>query len=442
MNKSTRDDGLYDVVRGLRPYTDTGAAYTLPDELYQRDGIAATVVDKPAEDAMAFGFEIEGDEGDLVLNEMDRLYASIHLTDAIRFARLYGASAILMLVQDGAPMNAPLVPENVRQLDDLIVYEGSKIFAETDRYNNPAFRNYGKPIYFRITPNEGLPFVVHESRLIKFSGLPAGGHARFGVMPWPGRSVLETCIDSIKRYRDGLRLAKYIMERKQQAVHSMTGLSEMLQSAEGKAIVQEKILMTDSVRGLLNGVTIDGGPGNGQGDGDKYTVIDLSLGGIDSVLGEFRDAISADTRIAQTVLFGSDVKGLGSTGTGEQSIYHSLVKNIQERDLRPAMEQLAAIIWAQRTVAASEPERWRIKFHPLFSPSARDVAEVDQMRANARKVHMEAVISAASGYLITQDEARLAANIAFPELELDKGKAPDFPDELPDDAAANDPAEA
>lgn len=430
---ASRADNLYDVVRGLSAPIESQFQSFIPSYIYETDGIAAVIVDRPAEDSMSRGFTIEGDEGDFVLNEMDRLDASIHLTDAVRWARLYGASAILVLMQDGLPLSAPVDVTRIRQIDDLIVYGGDQITPESMRYNDPTMRSYGTPIYYRLAPVAGDSFVVHESRLIKFSGDPLPRNNRLATrLPWHGRSALDGCRRDLQRYRKGLALSEQIMERKQQAVHSMTGLAELLGTTEGKQIVMEKISMTDAVRGIRNGITIDGGPGNGQGEGDKYQIIDLSLGGIDSVIGEYRDALAASSRISQVVLFGSDIKGLGSTGTGEQGVYHSLVRSIQERDLRPAMEALAGLLWAQSVVPASEPERWRLVFNALYSPSDKEMAEVDQARANARARHMEAVVSMVTNYLVDPDEARKAAGLAFPEMELEKGKAPE-PPEMPDE---------
>ena len=437
-----RLDGLMDVVRGLAPvgYNQQGlSSFHLPAYAYETDGLAAVIVDRPAEDAVSRGWAIEGDDNATIANELDRLDATIHLTDAIRWARLYGASAILMLTEDGAALDQPLDPGNLRLITDLVVYTGDTIEPETERYSDPRFRSYGLPVRYRLAPEHGGTFTVHESRLIPFRGDPLPRQARYGArLPWAGRSCLEGCQRDLDRYRAGLTLARQVFERKQQGVHQMAGLTELLATAEGTALVRAKIALTDSVRGVINGITIDGGPGNGVANsGDDYKIIDLSLAGIDSVLGEFRDAISATTRIPQTVLFGSDVKGLGSTGSGEQSMYHALVKSMQERSLRPAIESLAGWIWSQKAVPEAEPEHWQLRFNGLWSPTDLEIADVKTKEALARKVHMEAVVAMLDGQLVTPEEARDMARLAFPELP--EGSPP-VQEELPDDPTEVDRA--
>lgn len=420
-----------DVVRGLRPANgQDGFGFFMPAFTYENDGVAATIVDRPAEDAISRGFKIEGDEDETVLNEMDRLNATIHFTDAMRWARLYGASAILVLARDGRSLGQPLDLSKLQIIEDLVVYSGDMIQPETERYADPTVRNYGLPMRYRLSPMQGNSFVVHETRLIKFTGDPMPPSRKMSVLlPWQGRSCLEACRSDLARYRAGLTLSRQIMERKQQAVHAMAGLSELLASQEGQDLVRQKIALTDAVRGVLNGITIDGGPGNGVGDGDDYKIIDLSLGGIDSVMGEFRDALAGSSRMPQVVLFGSDVQGLGSVGAGEQGIYHALVKSIQERGVRPAMEEFAGMIWAQTSVPQSEPEKWRLVFSALWSPTEVEMADIGLKKAQERKTHMEAVQITLDSYLVSPEEAREAATMAFPELELDPAKVPEQPPE-------------
>jgi phage-related protein (TIGR01555 family) len=443
MRPTVRHDGLMDALRGLYPYGTSAFDQPLggtwyATDLYERDGIAQVIIDRPAQDAVARGFTIDADEAETINNELDRLNASIHLTDALRWARLYGASAILVLTRDGAALASPLNPDNLRRITDLIVFPLDCIAAEPETYFDPRQRNYGTPVRYRLHPPRGDSFVVHESRLIPFPGEPHPRQAwESRILPWSGRRALDACQADLNRYRQGLVLTMQIMERKQQAVHRMQGLTELLGTTEGQALVQEKIRLTDSVRGILNSVTIDGGPGNGVlGTGDAYDIHDLSLGGINDVLGDLRDALSASSRIPQTLLFGSDVKGLGSTGVGEQSIYHGLVDALCARGLRPAIERLAGLIWAQSEVGESEPERWRVEFGPLFSPSKAELADVQAKEAAARKAASEAVMVLVDGFLITQEEARdLARETAFPSLP--EGAPPER-EMLPGDEPAGD----
>lgn len=439
MNAPTfRADGLMDAVRALRPgaagQTHAGAFF-LPALAYETDNLAATIVDRPAEDALAPGFEIEGDPDETVLNECDRLDVSLHFGDAVRWARLHGASAILVLARDGAPLDEPLDPDRLERIDDLLPFPGDAITAEPGAYADPAQRNYGLPERYRLSPSNGADgFTVHESRLLCFGGDPLPRARAYGVrLHWSGRSALAGCMADLDRYRAGLRLAEQILQRKQQPIYGMAGLSELLATAEGKGFVQEKLALVDAVRGLLNTVAIDAGGGNrDHPDGDNYTIIDLALGGIDAVLGKLELALCASARMPGVVLLGQEIRGLGSVGAGEQSVYHGYLGTIRQRTVRPPLERLVNLVWAQRSLRATAPDRWRIKWRPFWSPTEAELADVALKKAQARKTAMEAVTALVDTQLAGPEETRaLARATAFPELV--EGAPPEPEPELPDD---------
>lgn len=430
-----RADGLLDVVRGLRPgaagQTYAGA-YFLPALLYETDGIARNIVDRPAEDAISRGFVVEGDADAVVLNELDRLDAFQHLTDGLRAARLEGASAVLMLAEDGGALEDPLDPARLRRLDDLLVFPRTGITPGSDLYDDPRRREYGRPLRYMLTPaHGGAGFWVHDTRLLKLTGDPAPPSGRLGAtLHWEGRSALDGCRSDLERYRAGLRLAEAVLERKQQGIYGMAGLAELLATVEGKQFVQEKLALVDAVRGLLNTVAIDAGPGNKDGTGDTYQIADLSVGGIDSLLNSLKIALCASSGFPAPILFGEDLRGLGTVGTGEQTIYHAKVRAIQERNVRPAIETLAPLIWAQAEVRASEPTFWRVDLNPLLAPSEAEEADVALKKAQARKVAAEAVQVALDTGAVSPEEGRdLLRETAFEQLPAGPPPEPELPDD-------------
>lgn len=390
---------------------------TLAEALYSTDGLAALIVDRPAEDALSRGFTVEGDEDETVLNEVDRLDAIQHLTDALRWARLHGAGAVLMLVDDGRRLDQPLNVAGLRRINDLLSYPASAITAGRARYADPAQANYGEPILYTLQPRHGQPFDVHESRLLRVSGDALSYGATTMEIPWMGRSALEGCRADLQRYRDALMLTRAILERKQQPVHKMAGLADTLAlpGNEGEQIIAARLRNVDLTRGLFTTVAVDGG--------DEFSVLDAAVSGIDALLNGFRIALAASAGVPVPILFGEGLSGLGNSGIGELSVYHGRVRTAQERSLRPAIERLVSLIWAQSEVAAREPEKWRVAFNPLWSPSEKELADAESVRATAFKTRAEAIIALQDGQLVTPDEARGYASRQWPEIEI-QGEAP------------------
>lgn len=431
---SQRFDGMMNVLNIMassRP--NSFGAFFDADKLYSCDGLAATIVDKPAEDVMGAGFEIEGDEQDDVLNEFDRLDAIPIITDCIRWTRLHGGGAILMLLDDGLPLTEPLDLTRIRRIEDLMVYSASAITPTSVRYTDPTKKNFGWPALYDVRPMQGNSFVVHETRLIKMAGDPLPYSAILSRgLPWIGRSALESCHEDIKRYRAGLHLSQGILERKTQLVHKMSDLGTMLSSGQDD-VVAKRLQMADAARNVFTMLAVDAL--------DDVVLADTAVGGIDAVIKDFRVAICASSRMPQPVLFGEHVGGLNANAQGDLSIYYDLLRGIQKRRLIPTIELLARTIWAQKELSAKEPERWRVKLHPLFAPQPADIADVENKRANSRKLTIEAVNVASTMGVWTPEEIRGATALAFPELgiALNTGVLPD--DILEGDIGADPQAE-
>jgi phage-related protein (TIGR01555 family) len=396
---------------------------TLPSQLYDTDGLAAIIVDRPAEDALASGFVVEGDEEETILNEIDRLDAVQHLTDAERWARLDGAGAVLMLVDDGLTLEQPMDLGRLKQVSDLMSYSVTAISADEERYQDPARRNYGEPVYYKMQPRQGQPFRCHESRLLRVSGAPLASGNSSHTIPWMGRSALAGCYDDLRNYREAMRLSRAILERKQQPVHNMSGLAETLAlpDGEGERIIASRLRNVDFTRSLFTTVAVDGL--------DKFSVLDAAVSGIDALINSFRIGLSASTAMPVPILFGEGLSGLGNSGSGEQGIYHGRLRTIQERSLRPAMEYLISILWAQKAVGRPEPQKWRLVFNPLWSPSEKELAEAESIRATAKKTEAEALVVLGDGQMLTPEESRAYAAKRWPEL----GIQAEFQSVMPDD---------
>ena len=406
-----------------------GVNSTLYDHngVYINDGLAATIVDKPAEDAMANGFVIEGDEEGDIINEFDRLDAVPIITDCIRWMRLHGGGAILMLVDDGLPLTEPIAFERIRRLDDLIPYSVTQIGPTQWLYNDATKKNYGTPAIYEMRPSIGAPFFVHESRLVKIGGDPMPGNATHARgIPWAGRSTLDSCYTAIKRYNDGLFLAKGILERKTQLVHKMSDLGAMLAQGLDEVVVK-RINMADSARNIFNMLAVDAL--------DDVVLADTNVGGIDAVIRDFRLDICGKTRMPMAVLFGDQAGGLNANAEGENTIYSKLLEGIQKNKIAPTIEAIARVVWAQKLLQRNEPEHWRIKFNPLFAPRATDLAEIDRKKAETKRILMEAIGVAVDRMIWLPEEARQATALAFPELGLDLSEGV-----LPDDVDSSEDA--
>ena len=152
-----RADSLSDVIWQYgAQYVDTPSGLVVPDydlaEKYQYNGLFSKIIDRPAEEALKHGMKYN--VGDPQLEEflddaLDRLDWEDKATTAIRWARLFGGSIIVMLLDDGGGLEEPVNWQDVRSVEELLVYERAVVQPDPDTYRT------GKATYFDVSSTYG-----------------------------------------------------------------------------------------------------------------------------------------------------------------------------------------------------------------------------------------------------------------------------------------------
>lgn len=395
-------DGYISAVLGPQGVGSNNVQVHSPETLYESGGVYARVVDLPAERAMSGGVIVEGDQDKLALGELDRLDAKAHFTEALRWSSLTGG-AVIVLVTDQGTLQEELNVNALNQILELRVYSVDRVSAGQGKYADASKPKYGMPITYEIKPASGQSYSVHESRLLPVPGDPTLRPDSSGLW-FKGRIGVSRAYAALLRYDEACRKALQIMERKQQPVYGMTGMAKSLAAAErpgmanvGEQLVQKRIGFVDSARGVLNTIAIDGD--------DKYQLHDLSLANIDSVLGEMQVSASAEAGIPVTLLFGRSPSGMNATGEADFKGYNAMVDGQRERKARPALERLLSLIYAQNSLKGNKPSDWSLDFPQLEEMTDKELAEIEKLQAEARKIDLEALEVALSSGSVTEEEA-------------------------------------
>lgn len=422
LKAKARMDGMQNVLSDFgRPgdtYTGTsylsvyGLNFQGLNELYNSKGVASAIVDRPAEDSLARGFTVSNDTDNLIRQEFDRLGLIPTLTDGVRWSRLQGGAALVLIARDGRGLSQSLnidaldeiVEVKEYRMEDISVYNGQL-------YQNPNDAKYGQPVRYKIKPASGPHFIVHESRLIPIPGDPDPTRGARRNAPWQGRSVLQAVLDDLNRYMQGLFWSLRILERKQSPIYRMKGLADTLdEGAEGEDLIRRRINLVDMARNALNTTAVD--------LEDEYTIENLGVDGVEKIITEFKIALATSAATPVTVLFGTSPTGLSATGEGEIESYHSKVSHYQNRTLRVVLERLISILWAQSKLRDKEPEDWEIKFNPLKILSAKDTAEAERAESLARKEFIAGVVAMKDAGIIDAPVALSLISQKYPDYGL------------------------
>jgi len=428
IRKDMRYDGFMNVLSGLNTpgldrstatyqssYARVRSTYDLTN-LYISNGLAQKIVDRPADDAFQRGLEIEGDEDDLILAEYDRLSVLTKMAEAIKWMRLYGAAVILVLAKDGGELTDPLNLDTLDTVEDLRVYDLNCIRG-TDRYylDDTDPTTFGKVEYYELIPYNAPAILVHESRLIPVGGDPLPtGLVWYNRVYWAGRSNLEACYKDLVRYDQGLEWSLRLLERKQQGIYKMQGLGNMFAQGDD-ALVAKRINLVDLVRSNLNSIVVDGE--------DDYNILTAGMDGIQAMIVEYQNALSASSSLPVTILFGKSTTGLNNTGSGDLEAYYGMVGHIQSVNAKPALEKLTSILWVQKSLKGKAPEDWKIEFNPLWIPTDLEKAQTEQAESQATANTVNALVTLMNNEILAPEEIR--------KIIVNKFSDFDFSEELP-----------
>ena len=378
-----RADSLSDVIWQYgAQYVDTPSGLVVPDydlaEKYQYNGLFSKIIDRPAEEALKHGMKYN--VGDPQLEEflddaLDRLDWEDKATTAIRWARLFGGSIIVMLLDDGGGLEEPVNWQDVRSVEELRVYERAIVQPDPDTYRT------GKAEYFDVSSTYGGTFRVHRSRCLVFKNgsLPEYGAAQ-QYYYWGLPEYIRIHKDLSRALKTHTNAANMI-EKSVQPVYKQKNLQSTLAAEGGDTAVLKRLNVIDQARGMLNSIAVDM-------DGEDYDFKTFQMTGAKEILESTCNLLSAVTCIPQTILFGRSPAGENATGESDLENYYNFVEGIQKRMLKKNIRTLIKAIVQAGVYDGSIENPGNIKptFKPLWSLSETEKATVELTKAQRAQV--------------------------------------------------------
>ena len=377
-----RADGFSDVMRLYRSQTAQTGEVWIPDydlaEKYQYNGLFSKIIDRPAEEALKHGMEYNVSDADLrefLDDALDRLDWEEKAVTAIRWARLFGGSIIVMLLDDGGGLEEPVNWQDVRSVEELRVYERAIVQPDPDTYRT------GKAEYFDVSSTYGGTFRVHRSRCLVFKNgsLPEYGAAQ-QYYYWGLPEYIRIHKDLSRALKTHTNAANMI-EKSVQPVYKQKNLQSTLAAEGGDTAVLKRLNVIDQARGMLNSIAVDM-------DGEDYDFKTFQMTGAKEILESTCNLLSAVTCIPQTILFGRSPAGENATGESDLENYYNFVEGIQKRMLKKNIRTLIKAIVQAGVYDGSIENPGNIKptFKPLWSLSETEKATVELTKAQRAQV--------------------------------------------------------
>lgn len=393
-------DGWVNAVTGLGSalYDKTKAALfrrraQLPDPyleaLYEDDPLARRICELRPDEMMRPGFTLS--LGDLenaidvqaeVLAQLADLQAVPILKSAMVWESVFGGSAVLISVDDGASEpSEPLVPETVRAVTGLTLLDKPRMFAR--QWYLETSLKAGQVELWEVTPlGGGMPIVIHESRLLLFPGGRVTAQRRLELQGW-GQSLLQGVHDVLSEANMSWNALSYMLQSANQDVWYMQGVMNALQSNDDTAneYFNARFLLAQRKMGVNRAITLDS-------EGEKFERHPSTFTGVPESMELICLRLAAVTGYPMTKLFGMSPAGMNATGESDMRNWYDSVAAKRAESPQPQLEKLIGLILAssEGPTKGAEIDSWDIKWNPFermteieTATLRKTVAETDQI---------------------------------------------------------------
>ena len=426
-------DNLVNLVSGLGTSRDkrssTSFEYNKRSQadlgILYRNWLFGKVVDIPADDMTrkwrtpkAPSLSIEQLEEFTQAEKELKVRAAVN--EALKWARLYGGSAIVMNVKDGlGELSDPLELSRVGKdsLESLVVL---------DRYDLTCHGVNDKDVKegFRLPEFYYLPkgLKIHHSRVIRFDGFK---------LPWDefqrnsywGGSVAERVYDEILNTKITTQsIASMIFESSIDVI-GVKDLFKKIMTKQSLNSLLTRFELANTTKSINKALIIDK-------ENETFQKVPTNFSALPNLISEFLSVVAAAADIPATRMLGQSAKGFSATGEGDLDNYYDMISSKQETDLYDALGQLDMVL--VQSVFGRPVDDWDFEFNPLQQMDEKDIAEINKMDTESAKASYEA-----GAIKLSHWAAQLLKKGTYPTLDSEYVEALEEVEEIEAEEFAN-----
>lgn len=346
------------------------------EAMYRSSWVVGQAVDVVAEDMTRAGIDLntklKPEDQTKLSAAFERMRLWDALCDNIKWARLYGGSLAVMLI-DGQKMDTPLNLDSVGegQFKGLLVLDRWLVQPTLHLLVQEYGPDFGLPKFYDVVA-DAMALTrqrIHHSRVIRVDGVDLPYWQKIAENLW-GQSVIERLFDRLVAFDSTTQGAAQLVYKAHLRTISVEGLRDIIamggppMEALGKNI--EMIRRFQSNEGMT---LIDAK--------DKFEAHQYAFSGLSDLMLQFGQQLSGALQIPLVRLFGQSPAGLNSTGDGEMRQYHESIAQQQERRLRPGVTKLLDVL-CRSELGVAPPDDFSFEFNSLEKMSDADKADIAQ----------------------------------------------------------------
>lgn len=373
------------------PLTRMSQNYNLFTSLYRSSWIVRKIVDVFPSDMVKnwikFNSSLDPEKISKINSVIRKTKTKEKIKEGLRWARLYGGAAGLILIDGDEDLSEPLDYDAI-MLDDykglLIFDRWNGIYPDIELEDDISDEEYGYPKYYSISLSEANSNLmlsynkqdlvkVHHSRIVRFNGRDLPLWERQAEMFW-GESEIEIVFEELKKRDNTSANIASLIFLANIRVLKMNDLGQLLGASTQKA--QEnlyKVLQAQNQLMSNMGIYV-------MDKDDDFGTEQYSFGGLNDIYESFMLDIAGACEMPVTKLFGREPAGFNSTGESDLTQYYDTLEEKQETYLQPIIDKLLPIIFMSTLGAIPEDLDW--EFNPCMNVNSKDLAVLAQSMAS------------------------------------------------------------
>lgn len=371
------------------------------EDIYRGDGLAAQCIEELPSEMFRKGFSVVvSDEGGAkdkdatqkIKDWLDELEVDSKLLQADCWARAYGGGGVVIGAVDGVDASMPINLDAVKSVGWLTVFSAYEL-QPAEWYDDPAHPLYGQPSIYRVTPqsrtsSKGLGHLVHESRVLRFTGVEVSRRQIEECNGW-GDSILVRLHSELRDLGAAWGGIAHLMTEFGQGTLAIPDLMKIIAGGDVGAM-NARLSAFQLMRSTIRTAVVDAG--DGQTPAESFRRESTPLAGAADILDRFAQRLAAVAGLPVSRLFGQSPGGLANSDEGQIRWFYDRVSARQTRVLRPQVNKLLRIVLRAQDgpTGGVEPESWRVVFTPLLEMSESERAEIRLKQSQIDAAYIQA----------------------------------------------------
>lgn len=405
------------------PLTRMTDNYALLNSLYRDNWVVQNVVGLMVDDMLREWYKLKGSYTPEALDALGKVERDTRLRERInegmRWGRLYGGAAGLIMIDGQDDLSKPL--------DVDMIYPGSfKGLYILDRWqgvtpNMGLVFEGGDPVpeSYSITDADGNTVVnVHHSRVVRFTGRDLPYLERVAEMYW-GESEVEALYKDVVAHDNVSANMAALTFQANINIMEIKGLEQLF--SLGSTQAQRRfwnVMQAQSVLRSNFGTQL-------VEEGSKVQNIQYHFEGLDNVYEAMCLNLCGASHYPMTKLFGRSPAGMNATGESDLKNYYDYVDSQREAKVRPVLQKLLPVL--AMSAWGTIPDDLDFTFPPLWTPTAKEVAEIAKTKSEAIVAGFQAGLydkpAAMKELKKLEDETGMFGSIRDEEIAASAGKS-------------------